>query len=1473
MRRRQLNLGVLAGVVVAPFVLGGVIYLLHECMEWRNAPLKLASARKAQTDWRRQSEEALQETGDDRKTKREEAARSRSAAGSFVTNYVKRRPRDPEGWITLGFIEADSGRIQPAYLHLERAIKDLPERTDVRKKLAELGIVLGRFWDAEEHLKDFLLKASPNDRDLLEMLVRCQIGRSEFSQAESTLQKIIQTSPNRLTAYRTLAEVLEVKLQRSADADAVIDKMIDTNRGNGLAYYSRVGWLSKRLTNLLSQPGQNVDLSEVTRLQKQLQSDAEEALRLIPDDANVSLLAIDTARKFGNNDRAREIVQIGVEKHPSDARFESALSDLEWIAGKADESLAALDRAVQLDAKDLGIKSKYAQRLIDQGNAAKAESVVGELRTALVKASRPTAYVDYLEGRIHMIRSEWRSAILQFESARVGFRDDPQWASQAEFWLGQAYGAVNSPVQQLECFRRAVLKSPSWILAKLQLAKALFSSNLFQDAEKEYRQICGMTDPPLDAFLGLAHTLMRLNQSKPMNERNWTEFDGLLKQLEQAQPEKLIFPLGILRAQRQIVSDDVDGAAKTLQLARDQSPQKIELWMAQVNLACLQRDWDQVNDLLKQAEMEFGDTSTVRAMRGRIAIQRLSHESAAIELRTLSVAPQEWDKRDRLQLATEMAIDFSQIGQFDDAKRLLQTVCDAQPKNTRVRIQMLDIALRTKDRQLIEQILEEIRSVAGERELWHYGQACLLVIEEEENKNHENFTAALSHLEKAEALRPEWGRISKLSADILLRLGKAPSARVRYLKAIQLGEKSVDVTVPALELLLQERRFQYAGHLIQQLHLSDVPFTERMSQIELETLLQLGLKDRAFKLVAQLMNDPELHLQPIWLGNVLLRLEKFELAESQYRAAIQVDATKSQPWIELVTCLAMSRRPEQAMAVIAEAKQSVSEDQRLLAVGQCYQLLGEFDLAHESFQSAMEQSPNDLNIRRVWIESLSRRKELPAIEIEVRKFLKEAEGKLKFDDQAELWAQRKLISVLTQQGNGEKFDEALLLVDELIKRGGNELAQNQRLKVDILLTRQNRANRDQAIAILEELIDQGADGDSKIEDRFRLAPLYVLNDELKKARKTLISNLGSKTDDHRVFQALIKLEFLENQIPEAEASLNRLKEIAPDDATTIALESQLLIEQKKYDQLFKRLSQFEARPAAVGESPDSSLNRKVQAANQYAIAMEKLNQRGEKEEAARFESKAESVLKKIVSERPQDVLVMAVFLAKTSRIESALGILQDHVSAATWAHVVSIAESLKVNSRFTSEQCLRFQNIIHQIKDPQVNRKISEQEWDSLSNVIADMLSWQDEASASKAAEAAYRELILQNSNDNVALNNLAVHIANTSSKVADLNAALALVNKAIASSGRLAHLLDTRGMVYFELGNSPKALADFTSSLREMKSAEAYFHLALAQTRLNVFGTAAISLERADLMGLSESQLHPAQRKKLRDLRKWLKK
>ena len=1469
MRRRQLNLGFLAGVVVAPFVVGGFMYVVHEYMELRNAPFRLASAKKAQDEAHRLSEAALQKMGKDREKILKAAAISRSKALKFCSNYVKRKPRDPEGWVTLGFTEADSGSIQPAYLHLERAIQDLPERTDVRKKLVELGIMMRRFSDAEVHLKDFLLKASPDDGDLMQQLVRCQVGRNEFSEAESTLRQIITLSPDRLTAYRTLAEVLEVKLHRSVDADAVINKMIDNNRFNGLAYYNRVGWVSRRLATLLLKQGQNGE--EVTKLQKQLRSDAEEALRLLPDDADVTLMAFDTARKFGDNSRAREIVQIGLGKHPSDARFESALSDLEWIAGKGDESLAALERAVNLDSTDLEINSKFAQRLIERGKADNAKPIVSELRTAFAKAGRPTPFVDYLDGRIHISRSEWSSAILRLESARAGFRDEPQSASQVEFWLGQAYGAVNSPVQQLECYRRAVTKNPSWLAAKLQLAKALFVSNMLEDAEKEYRQICSMTQLLPDAYLGLAQTLIRLNQSKPLSERNWTEFDGLLKQLEQAQAEKLKSQLGILRAQRQLANEDFDAAAKTLQLAREQSPEKLDLWMAQVNLASSQRDWDQVNGLLKQADTLFGDTSTVRTVRGRIAIQQLSHEAAAIELRKLCIAPEQWVEQDRLQLAWEIAFVFYQIGEFDDAKRLLKTVCDAQPKNTQVRIQMLDIAIQTKDRQSIERILEELRSVAGERELWHYGKACLLVLEGEENKNLENFTAALSHLEKGDAIRPEWGRISKLSADILLRMGNSPSALVQYLKAIQLGEKSVDVTVPALEILVQERRFQDAENLIQQLHLSDVPFTKRMSQIEVDTLLQLGLKDQAFKLVDQLKNDPAVLLQPMWLGNVLLKLEKFESAESQFRNAIQVDATKSKPWIALVVCLAMSQQSEQAMAVIAQAKHAISEDQRLLAVGQCYEVIGKFDLANESYQTAMERSPNDLNIRNAWIEYLLRREAVPPseIEIEVRKFLKEAEGKLKFDDQTQYSAQRKLIDVLIQQGTAEKIEEALLLVDGLIKQGGNERAQNQRLKVLILLIRQNRADRDQAIAILEKLIDEGADGDSRIEDRFQLAQLYELNDDLTKARTTLISILGSRKNDRRAFASLIKLAFLENQIPQAETYLNRLKQIAPNDAKTFVLESQLLIEQKKYDRLFILLSQYEARPAADGESRESSLNRKFQAAKQFTISMEKLNRRGDKKEAARFGSKAESVLRQIVSDRPQDVLSLAEFLAKTTRIESALKLLQEHLSAATWTTVVGIADSLKVNTSFTREQCLQLQNIIDQLKDPRVNPKISEREWESRSKVIADLLSWQGDSIAS---EAAYREAICRNPNDIVALNNLAVHIANSSINVVDLKKALDLVNEAIKKGGPRAPLLDTRGMVHLELGNSPKALADFDLALKEMKSAEGYFHRSLALQRLNRLEVADESLERAERLGLNENQLHPTQRKKLNELRIWLK-
>ena len=122
-----------------------------------------------------------------------------------------------------------------------------------------------------------------------------------------------------------------------------------------------------------------------------------------------------------------------------------------------------------------------------------------------------------------------------------------------------------------------------------------------------------------------------------------------------------------------------------------------------------------------------------------------------------------------------------------------------------------------------------------------------------------------------------------------------------------------------------------------------------------------------------------------------------------------------------------------------------------------------------------------------------------------------------------------------------------------------------------------------------------------------------------------------------------------------------------------------------------------------------------------------------------------------------------------------------------------------------------------------------------------------------KEAEAIYRDILAKNPGHTLAMNNLAVLLTVSRSNLPE---ALELTNKAIGITGPLGQMLDTRACVYIAMQKPDKAMADMKDVIADRKTPENMFHYAQVLDLLGQDNAAAVAMEEALQMGLSEKQL-----------------
>ena len=1439
---RKLNLPFVAGLLTVPFVVAGLVHLLHHFQMVRNASTYLRQAKRAQE---------------------ENTFESKSKAVMYLERYVQLAPNDPEGFVRLGLQYADVNRFYRATIMLERGLAYLPDRSEVRRRLVDCLMQLTRFNDASEHLQNYLLKASPDDGELLEKLAVCQSSRQEFEAAEKTFQSAIKNSPERLGSYVLLASLRQEKLSRSKEAITTVNEMVSSNAENPKAYLLRGQWYLRQFTESKNPTIKNrLDRAEAEKFLQEAELDANQALERDPGNADALMFVSRVKLALGKHDETRQYLFKGIELHPDRVGFFSMLSNLETETGNSVEAIDVMRKGAAAAPKNLELQWNLARLLIESDATQEAKEIINRLRGT----KYPPVAIEFLEARILFRRNEWLPLIQKLESQRGRIALTPEnlpLFRLAEYMLGVAYREINSNEKQIASFRRALALDPEWMQAKLALAESLAASDQNQEAASEYAEISLLPNAPASALLGSAKSLVQLNRNKPLPLQDWVEFDRVIAKLEELSPQSP--QVTILQMQKLSLSNEPDRAAKLIRTAREKNPDAFELWLTEFELAKSRRDTDAITRLPQEAEIQFGDTVNIRMMKANSIISQLRSpddaNNAKAELLKLSEPVATWTEPQKIQLAETFASLFLSIEDCDNAERLALLTEKAQPKNLRIQSMLLEIGRRSKHVDQMERALQVMKAVEGEGPDWHFGQAQRLVLIAQEQKDANALSEAISHLEQAKALRPTYSQYAVLAAKILDVQGDQVAIS-KYLEAIRLGEKSPAVTNRVLTLLVNSQKFEEASKLIAELHESRSPFTEEMARNEVVVWIQLGRKDLALKAVEQLVRDFQGGTDPKWLARAYLSLDKNELAEAQFRACIAANPGDSEVWIGLVQTLTRLKQTEKIEKAIEEAKLAIPEDKSVLTIAQCYEIAGKLALADESYRKAIESSPDNPFLRRKRIEFQLAGNNFREAEVALRKMLELSNGTDEAAQNNRKWANRNLAICLLAMGGRENLNEALKIADQIIQTNGTNTPDELRLKASILAKWPSRVERQQAIAIFEKLTL-----DEKVvtaEDRWQLANLYQLEGDLKKSRAELLKAIFLRKDDPRFYALYISLSIKADELSNAELYIDALQKLLPSDWATADLQSQLLYAREKFPEIVSLLKKFVNTGVVAKEKPESIQLRKELVGRQFESFAVKLSQEKQTAIADQFFTEAETLFNQIAKDNPAEIIMLAEFLAGTKQIDRALDLLREHGPQAGVNRINRIVRKISRNPDVTKDQLAQLQEYVTKFQALVADKSLSDPS-KSIVLTLADLMSWRGDA---KGAQKIYSDVLNENPNNIYALNNMAVSLALNSG---DNRQAMRLVDQAIKCGGPLDSLLDTRGMIHLAAGHSEPAMQDFKQAVFEKETAENQFHLAIALSRSRQFGPAKAALENAEKLGLLEQELHPKERADLKKLRSQL--
>src|SRR5690606_12600844 len=154
-------------------------------------------------------------------------------ASGYLKTYVKFRPEDVEGYVRWANLTADVAESPTAGPNdfllansvLETALLKSPEDNELRRRLVDIKLRIGRLREARENLQ-VLVKADPTQMENQVLLAQCLSAEGNTRAAERMLYTLIgydfgtgtfdpknAIGAKHVPAYVTLAEILRTQLE------------------------------------------------------------------------------------------------------------------------------------------------------------------------------------------------------------------------------------------------------------------------------------------------------------------------------------------------------------------------------------------------------------------------------------------------------------------------------------------------------------------------------------------------------------------------------------------------------------------------------------------------------------------------------------------------------------------------------------------------------------------------------------------------------------------------------------------------------------------------------------------------------------------------------------------------------------------------------------------------------------------------------------------------------------------------------------------------------------------------------------------------------------------------------------------------------------------------------------------------------------------------------------------------------------
>ena len=1372
---------------------------------------------------------------------------------AYLKRYLMARPNENDVRERLGRLfctSAKSGKdMLEGYLVVQDTLRRDPGRDELRRFAVDFA--LNRLGLHAEALADveILLQKKPDDGELEGLKARCFVQAKKYTNANDSYEIAIRLRPDLVEAYPLWAAVRRTELKQAKEADEVVVMLLNNNLKSFRAHllvadYWRTFWgLGQSAFESANLVAAAQDLPKSANVAEAIAKAVGKAKELSPDNLDV-ILAVSDVSRFHSYELARSpdkekrdkaaaafteahgILKAGLVKYPQAPALYLALAARESEQRQEKDPVTVIKDGLEAIPDSPPLTQALLGYQILAGDAPGASETLGKLKG---RGLTPTQ-AEFHEGRILMLKGEWREAAAVLERVRTNTTDNTALEREANLFLGRCYEQLGIKDRRLDAFNRAVPVDTTdalWVPALLGVAEAETALGKTDAALQVYMKL--QTRAP-GVWLQIARLQMHKALQTPADKnRNWRDTEEALKNAEEILPKST--DVRLLRASLLATQGNAAEARTRLEALKSEKPKDATVWIALA--AQDQRDGKpkQALETLNVAEKEIGDSPTLRLARAGLwadikdpeLAQKL--ESLASDLHKFSPEQQRFLLSGLAELAT--ATVTGPLG-----GQLWDRVAELRRFDLGVQLTRFDLALRSGDEGKITSVLDKIREVDGEAgSAARLSRALFLIWCAQNKKEKAGLKEAALLLAGLERERSGWGRVIFAQALVDDLADDRPSALAKYQKAVEAGETSPDALRRLIELLHTAGRYKEAEN-----YLTKLPKEALANSSMLRLAAELSLPtNKALAITYAERAIPDSSTNPaeyIWQGQIFSRAGDATKAEAAFRKATAVRPDAMDGWLVLIEHQALTQGKKdknEGERTFEEAKDKVAKTERTLFLALAHTILGKSDKAAEAYKQARAERPTDLRTLQAEAEFLFKNgkydKDGYSTEaVEAYRRVLALPTASPADKDA---ARQRIVLILASSPNYAVSRQALL---EL-----GAAQDDRRSRLMALAFQRDRASRLEAIGMLEA-DRKGTERGLTPEDQFLLAQLYRMVGDRSQVR-LVMSDLLEKNGEVPLYVRFYgSWLLLIGDSRAAEEWVKRLGALQPDAFGTAELQARLAAAKGKGDLAA-------ARNIIVPRADQPGAPVQAVATICESIKLY--------EDAERLFQRATDRAKE---KRPEAPLVLAGFYGRRGRTSDALRIC-DEVRKAVPA-ATALAGKFAVDALYSSP-----------VSAPADTNRVAEwlgeaaKKADAKTKAILVQLLASVRNLQGNYAEAMrlYRDAIDTNKDDVLALNNLAF-LASAQEKNHD--EALRLIKRAQGAGGTLPELLDTEALILLEKKDFEAARRLLETVTVEAPSGTAYYHLAQVELAAgNRKLEAKRAWQQAEDFGIKLADLHPLER------------